>query len=122
MRVLGPIIPPQSLLMRTGQAKVPKSRAVRTQLVGYQQFRSEAQFLEQLAHQPQRRAFVALALDQHIEDLAFVVDGAPQVHPPAGDPNHHLVEMPSVARARPALPQPAGDQGTKFQHQRRTVS
>jgi hypothetical protein len=24
------------------------------------------------------------ALDEHIEDLAFVVDGAPQMHSPAG--------------------------------------
>jgi hypothetical protein len=33
---------------------MPKSRAVGTQFVGYQQFRCEALFLEQLAYQPQR--------------------------------------------------------------------
>ena len=45
-----------------------------------------------------------------------MVDGTPQIQPPAGDPNHHLVEVPSVARTRLALPQLAGDQRTKFQY------
>jgi hypothetical protein len=68
----------------------------------------------QFAHQPQRCVFVAPALNKHVEDLALVVDGAPQIYPPAGDPNHHLVEVSSVARPLPALPQLAGDQRTKF--------
>jgi hypothetical protein len=76
----------------------------------------EALLLEKLAHQPQRGPAVAAALQQHVEDLALVVDGAPQIHPPAGDPNHHLVEMPSVARPLPALSQLARDHRTKFQH------
>jgi hypothetical protein len=47
-----------------------------------------------------------------VVDFALVVDRAPQIHSPAG----HLVERPSVARPRPALPQLAGDQRTKLQH------
>ncbi len=66
-------------------------------------------FLEQLAHQPQRIAFVPPALNQHIEDLSLAVHGPLQIHPPAGDPNHHLVEVPSVTRPRAALPQRAGE-------------
>jgi group II intron reverse transcriptase/maturase len=31
------------------------------------------------AHQPQRRPAVASALDQHVEDLALVVDGPPEI-------------------------------------------
>jgi len=31
------------------------------------------------------------ALNQHVEDLALVIDGAPKVHPLPGDPHHHLV-------------------------------
>jgi len=30
---------------------------------------------------------------QHIADLALMIDRAPQVHPPAGDPNDHLIEV-----------------------------
>jgi hypothetical protein len=44
--------------------------------------------LEQLTHQPQRRSSVASALDQHVEDLALVIDGTPEVHPLARDPNY----------------------------------
>jgi len=54
---------------------------------------------EKLAHQPQRRPAVAATLDQHVKDLAFVVDGTPQVHPLAGDPNDQFVQVPSIARA-----------------------
>jgi hypothetical protein len=38
------------------------------------------------------------------EDFALVVDSTPEVHPLAGDPHHHLVQVPSVARARTASP------------------
>ena len=38
----------------------------------------------------------ASARNPHIEDLSLMIDGAPQVHPLAGDANHHLVEVPYV--------------------------
>jgi len=71
---------------------VPEGRSVGAQLVGDQQFRRETLLPQQLAHQPERRALVAPALNQHIEDLALMIDGAPQVHPLARDPDHHLVQ------------------------------
>jgi hypothetical protein len=37
-------------------------------------------------------------LDQHVEDLALVVDGPPEVYPLASDPDNHLVQVPSIAR------------------------
>jgi hypothetical protein len=40
---------------------------------------------------PPRGSAVALALNQHVEDLTLVVDGPPEAHPLAGDPDHHLV-------------------------------
>jgi len=95
---------------------VPESRAVRTQLVGDQQLRCEPLFLEQLAHWPECRLGISPTLNEHVEDFALVVDGAPQVHPPPGDPDDHLVEVPSLARAWAALPQLACDQRAEFQH------
>jgi len=56
--------------------------------------------LEKLAHQPQTGAAVAPALNQHVEDLALVIDRPPEIHPLAGDPNDDLVEMPAIARPR----------------------
>jgi hypothetical protein len=45
-----------------------------------------------------------------------MVDGAPQIHPFPGDPNDHLVEVPSRARAWAALSQLARDRRAEFQH------
>jgi hypothetical protein len=55
-------------------------------------------------------------LDQQIKDFALVIDGTPEVHAPAGDPHDHLVEMPSVARPRPPLPQAPREERAKFEH------
>jgi hypothetical protein len=40
----------EPLFMRAGQSQLTECRAVGTQLVGYEQFRREPLFLEQLAH------------------------------------------------------------------------
>src|SRR5471032_2201298 len=45
-----------------------------------------------------------------------MIDGAPQVHSLARDPNDHLVKVPSIARAWAAAPQISRDHGTEFQH------
>jgi hypothetical protein len=39
-----------------------------------------------------------------------------KVHSLAGNPDHHLVQVPSVARARTATPQPARDHRSELQH------
>jgi hypothetical protein len=70
--------------------------------------------LEQLAHQPQRRPTVTSALDQHVENLALVIHGTPQIQPLAGDAHHHLVQVPAIARPRATLAQPSRDRGAEF--------
>jgi len=45
-----------------------------------------------------------------------MIDGTPEIHPLAGAPHHHLVQMPSVARPRATPTQPSRDRGTEFQH------
>ena len=82
--------------MATGQSQTPERRGVGAQLVGDQQFRREILLLEQLAHQPQRRADVASALDQDVENLALVIDGTPQMHLLTGQAHHHLVPAERV--------------------------
>src|SRR5215470_5454385 len=101
--------------MATGQSQTPERAGVGAQLVGDENFRHEALLLEQLAHQPQRRPRVASTLDQHVENLALVIDGTPQIHPLAGDEYHHLVQMPAIARPRATLAQPSGDRRTELQ-------
>jgi hypothetical protein len=81
----------------------------------------EALFPEQLAHQPECRALVAAAVNQHVENLALVIDGAPQVHPFAGNPDHHLVEVPALGRGRDRRSLRVKP-GPNFKTRRRTVS
>src|SRR3954466_11282698 len=115
MRILGAVVLSKSLLMRAAQAELPERGAVRTQLVRDEQFR-QALLAEQLAHEPDSSLSVATPLNQHLEDLTLMVDGTPQVHPSAGNPDDHLVEVPQRTRAPTALLQLAGDPRAKFQH------
>jgi len=48
---------------------------------------------------PPRRGISAAS---HVEDLALMVDGTPQIHPLTGDPHHHFIEVPAIARPRTA--------------------
>ena len=54
--------------------------------------------------------------DQDLEDLALMIDRAPQVHMPAGDPDDHFVEMPAITRSRTAPSQSPGDRRSEFEH------
>jgi hypothetical protein len=86
---------PESLLMVARQPDVPDGSAVRAQLIGYHRLWREALFSQQLAYQVDGPTPVSLALNQYVEDFAFVIDGPPEIHPLTGDPNDHLVEMPA---------------------------
>ena len=90
--------------------------AVRAQLVSRHRLRREALLAEQLAHELDGCAFIPSALNKDFENLALIIDRAPQVHMLAGDPDDHLVEMPAIARPRTAAPQPACDSRPEFQH------
>jgi len=85
------------------------------ELVGYNARGRKAQLLEQLLHEPLRGLGVAPGLDEEVQFLTLVVDGAPQPVLLAVDAHHHLVEVPVVARPRPQAPEVGGDGRTKFQ-------
>ena len=88
-------------------AEMLQGSRIGAELVGDNHRRHETLLLEQLAHQLQRRSFVAPALNQHVEDFAFVVDGAPEIHSLTADPNHHLIEVPLRSGTRAISAQPA---------------
>jgi hypothetical protein len=94
MRILGPIVLAQPLLMARRQSDLGPCRAVRAKLVGHQNIGREALFLEQLAQQFRGCSLVAPSLHKQVENLAFVVNRAPQPKLPARDRHDHLVEMP----------------------------
>src|SRR5438045_9591307 len=102
MRIFRPIVLTQALLMAAGKPEMPEGSAVRPQLVGRDLFRRKAPLAQQLAHEPDSCPLVPSALNQDLEDLALMIDRAPQVHMPAGDPDDHFVEMPAITRSRSA--------------------
>src|ERR1700732_4185211 len=116
MRILRPIVFSQALLMVAGKPEMLEGSAVGAQLVGRHSRRREALLAEQLAHQLDGRRPVSTALDQDLEDLALVVDGTPQIHALARDPDDHFVEMPAIARSRTAPPQTPRDRPPEFAH------
>src|SRR5580693_4726869 len=75
----------------------------------------ETLFLEQLAHQSHSCCLVALSLHQQIENLAFVVNRAPE--PELGARNHHrhLIEMPPRRWPRASAAKFSGEQRPELQ-------
>ena len=55
-------------------------------------------------------ASVSPALDHEVQDLAFIVDRAPKIHPLSADPADHLVQVPARRRGPSPLLKPPGDQ------------
>ena len=53
-------------------------------------------FLQQFSHQTQRCPGVALRLHQEIQNLAFLVDGAPSPMASSSDNKDHFIKMPIV--------------------------
>ncbi len=95
---------------------MPEGSAVGAQLIRDHLFWREPLLSHQLAHELDGRALVPSALNQDLEDLALVVDGTPQIHMLAGDPDDHFVEMPAITRSRTAPPQSPSDRRSEFEH------
>src|SRR5215472_5810298 len=109
MQIFRTIVAPEPLFVLAAESHLSERRSIGAQLVGDLQLGCEALLLEQIAHQPQRRPAVEPTLNQHVENLALVIDRAPEIHPLTGDAYHHLVQMPSVARPRAPPAQLSGD-------------
>jgi hypothetical protein len=108
--------------MQVLDALIASRSAIRPQVVRDQALRNEGIFLQKLAHQFQSGVLVALGLDQHVEDLALGVDGAPQINHPPIDFQIDFVKMPGGMWLRAALPKVLAIIGPKWFTQQRTVS
>ena len=74
---------------------------VAAQLVGDQSHGLTLLALPQLAKKACGSPAVAMRLDEDIDDVAILIDGAPEIVPPSLDGDEDLVQVPSVAQ--PAL-------------------
>jgi hypothetical protein len=60
--------------------------AIRGETIRYDYFWKNALVLQEFSQQSQGSSRIASLLNQHIQHLAFVIDGSPQPHPLAVDP------------------------------------
>ncbi len=58
--------------------KITSGGMVGSLIVRDQSLRHEAVFLQELAHQFERRRPIPLGLDQDVQNLSFAIDGAPE--------------------------------------------
>jgi hypothetical protein len=79
-------------------------------------------FLEQLTHEFHGCSLVAPSLHKQVENLAFVVNRAPQPKLPARNHHGHLVEMPLRRWPRASTAKVSSEQWPELQDHRRTVS
>jgi hypothetical protein len=108
MGILRPIVFSATEIMPLRQAEITQRSAVRWQFVGDEGIRDEALVFEQLSHQFQCRSLVSPALNQDIQDLAFITYCTPEVHTLAIDQDKHFVQVPTPIRAGTQSPERTG--------------
>jgi hypothetical protein len=95
MRVFGAVVFAQPTRpMTILQAKHAQSGAVGFQTIGDEALGFDALVAKQAFQQFQCCGGVATLLNNEIEHLAFIIDGAPQVDALTANVADHLVEMP----------------------------
>ena len=97
-------------------------RPITAKLIGHQLPRRSPLAPHQLAKEPLSGSAIATSLDQDIDHIAILIDGAPQILLPAADLHEDLIEMPRIAEARLASLGSGGIPGPNFRHQRRMDS
>ena len=94
--------------MPSRQAEFPQGRSIGPKLVGDDRCWREALALEQLSHQLECGSLVTFGLDQEVRNLAFSVDGSPEVHLLSADLYKHLVQVPTIIDSWPEASEPPG--------------
>lgn len=115
MRVLCPVVLSQSSRSMTIlQTQFGQRRGVGAEAIGSDRRRLNRLIPEQPLQQIQGCPCIPPTLDHQVQNLALIVNRAPELHLPAADPHDHLVEMPLVARSRPLAVQILCDLGAKL--------
>jgi hypothetical protein len=100
MRILSPIVERAAGDVSRLHANITQSRAIRWQFVCHDSGWTEALLLEKLSHEFQRGLLVSSRLYQHVQDLAFAINGAPKINALAINPDEDFIEMPAHIRTR----------------------
>src|SRR5208283_5556173 len=94
MRILRSIVAPSTAFMAFSESKITGCSSIRSEIICDELVGDKAIFLQQLAHQFGRRPLVASGLDQHVEDFALGIHGAPEVDQATSDLEMDFIEMP----------------------------
>ncbi len=94
MRILRSIVAPSTALVAFRDSKISGCSSIRSEVICDQLVGDKAIFLQQLAHQFERRPLVPTGLDQHIKNFALGIHGAPEVDQATTDLEIDFVEMP----------------------------
>src|SRR5450631_657523 len=94
MRILGSVVAPSTTLMSFCDSKITGSSSIRSQIICDELVWDKTIFLQKLAHEFQGGPLVPPALDQHIEDLALSIHGAPKIDHAAIDLEIDFIQMP----------------------------
>ena len=116
MRILRSIVAPSTAFMAFSESKLTGCSAIRSEIICDELVGDKAIFLQQLAHQFERRPLVPPGLDQHIKNFALGVHGTPEVDQATVDLEIDFVEMPDGMRLRPAFAKIGRDLGSKMVH------
>src|SRR5271169_3712366 len=94
MRILRAIVEPTTDLLAIGVADLFHRRAIRAKPVRDDAPRT-AKCLHDALKKLQRRSLVPLRSDDRFQNLAFMIDGAPEIAELAVDLHEHLIQMPT---------------------------
>src|SRR5882724_1224065 len=116
MRILRSVVVPSTTFMAFCDSKITGCSSIGSEVICDQLVGDKAIFLQQLAHQFERRPLVPPGLDQHIKNFALGIDGPPKVDQATIDLEIDFVEMPDGMRLRPAFAKISRDLGSKMVH------
>ena len=115
MRNLRPIVQSTTRDMKVRQAKFPKCRRIRPQFIGNNLIGNVPLLLQEFSHNFKGCALVPARLRQDLENLAFIVNRAPQICPLATNSDKNLIKTPGSRRLNSAGSDVGGDCRTELQ-------
>jgi hypothetical protein len=116
MRILRSIVTPSAAFMGVCDSKITGCSPIRSEVVGNELVWNKAIFLQQLAHQFERRPLVASGLDQHVEHFALGIHSTPEIDQAAINLEIDLIEMPDGVGLRPSSAQVRCDHRPEMVH------
>jgi hypothetical protein len=122
MRILRSIVAPSTAFMAFCDSKVIRCSPIRSQVICDELVWDKAIFLQQLAHQFERRPLVPPGLDQNVEHLTLGIHGTPEVDQSPIDLEIDSSRCQVVCGSGRRLRRSAAILGPKWFTQRPTVS